>query len=146
MHEKFEVFKDKVKNGIPPMPGAQDLIKLLKKNGIPIGVASSAEPQYIELVLTGLQLKPLFNAITASVEVLHGKPAPDIFLKAAKKLGMEPANCIVIEDARSGTLAAKAAGMKCIGLRYPQNNQDLSAATMIVKTLKEVDLKLLENL
>ncbi|MDD5055855.1 MAG: HAD family phosphatase [Candidatus Peribacteraceae bacterium] len=146
MNEKFEVFKNMVKSGIPPMPGAQDLIKLLKINGIPIGVASSAEPQYIELVLTELRLKHLFNAITASAEVMHGKPAPDIFLKAASKLGVDPQHCIVIEDARSGTLAAKAAGMKCIGLQYPGNNQDLSAATKIVVSLKEIDQSMLENL
>lgn len=145
MDEKFEVFKVMVTDGVPEMPGVEELIALLKGSHIPIGVASSAEPQYIELVLTGLKLKPLFNAITASAEVTHGKPAPDIFLLAAKKLGVEARNCIVIEDARSGTLAAKAAGMKCIGLRYPGNKQDLSAATKVVESLQKIDLEMLET-
>lgn len=146
MQEKFEVFKNMVQDGIPEMSGVHKLINLLKENHIPIGVASSAEPRYIELILTGLHLKPLFDAITSTVEVLHGKPAPDIFLKAAEKLGTKPENCIVIEDARSGTLAAKAAGMRCIGLQYPGNNQDLSAATKIVGSVNEIDLRLLKDL
>ncbi len=144
--EKFEVFKSMVSEGIAEMPGVRTLINQLKDHNIPIAVASSAEPQYIEFVLTSLALKPLFNAITAAAEVKHGKPSPDIFLLAAKKLGVDPAHCIVIEDARSGTLAAKAAGMKCIGLQYPGNQQDLSAATRIVESLEEVDVEMLKRI
>lgn len=144
--EKFAAFNAMVRDGIPEMPGVQNLIKALKKENIRIAVASGAGPQYIELILSGLKLKTLFDAITASTEVTHGKPSPDIFLLAAKKLSIEPKHCIVIEDARSGTLAAKAAGMKCIGVRYPGNQQDLSAATKIVESLEEVDMEMLKRI
>jgi len=80
-------------------------------------------------------------------EVLKGKPNPEIFLKAAKKLGVKPNNCLVIEDAFAGVQAAKAAGMKCIGLRNPNfSKQDLSAADLVVESFSELGLDAIKDL
>lgn len=80
-----------------------------------------------------------FNCIVSGEEVDRGKPAPDVYLKAAELLGSEPASCMVLEDARHGIAAAKAAGMQCIGFVNPNSgNQDLSAADYVVRSIAEV--------
>ena len=80
-------------------------------------------------------------------EVKKGKPDPEIFLTTANKLNVPPSKCIVIEDAANGVLAAKSAGMKCIGLQNPgSGNQDLSKADLVINNFNELDLDSLEKL
>jgi beta-phosphoglucomutase family hydrolase len=104
------------KGNVKPIPGVENLVRSLKKRGMKLAVASASVPEFIRLVLSELGLEECFDAVTSSVEVEKGKPAPDIFLLAAKKLGVPPKECVVIEDGRNGMVAAKKAGMKCIGL------------------------------
>ena len=99
---------------------------------------------FIHFVLQTLEIKALFSAITSTDEVKHGKPAPDIYLLTAKKLGIDPAECIAIEDATAGVHAAKKAGMKCIGYRGdPKSTQNLSKADLIIEDFRHIDLKTL---
>lgn len=129
-----EVRKELIeKEGMKAMPGSIDLIKRIKKEGIPIAVASSSNVADIESDLQALGISGIFDAVISGEHCQKGKPDPEIFLKAAKALGIEPKNCIVIEDSTSGVEAAKAAGMKCIGYANPDAiKQDIHLADEIV--------------
>jgi len=122
-----------------PIDGIRELLADLKASGIPVGIASSSPPVFIKAVLDKFGLLDAFNCIVSGEEVERGKPAPDVYLKAAELLGVEPASCMVLEDARHGIAAAKAAGMQCIGFVNPNSgNQDLSAADYVVRSIAEV--------
>jgi len=122
-----------------PIDGIRELLADLKASGIPVGIASSSPPVFIQAVLDKFGLLDAFNCIVSGEEVDRGKPAPDVYLKAAELLGVEPASCMVLEDARHGIAAAKAAGMQCIGFVNPNSgNQDLSAADYVVRSIAEV--------
>lgn len=96
-----------------PMAGVPDVLERLRAKGYRMALASSAEPRVIEANLTALSLRALFEAVVSGTQVARGKPAPDVFLATAERLGVPPPGCLVIEDSRNGLLAAKAAGMAC---------------------------------
>lgn len=107
---------------VTPMPGAKELINELKKHNIKLAVASSSPRKFVELVLSSLGIKDKFDVIISSEDVDDkSKPDPSIFLKTAKILNVAPDDCVVIEDSLNGMLAAKRAGMKCIGLIKSNN-------------------------
>jgi HAD superfamily hydrolase (TIGR01509 family) len=129
-----------------PMPGLFELISSLKRQGYKLVLASSAKMAKIEVVLRKLDLKKAFEAIVSCEdEIKNGKPAPDIFLKAAEKIGVVPKRCLVLEDAKNGVEAAKAAGMRCIGVHNKFTfqilgaRQDLSKADLQVNGLDEIN-------
>lgn len=118
---------------LPPLPGVADLLAALRARGLPLGIASSSPRANVELVLRRSDLAPFFKALTTGEDVARGKPAPDIFLLGAQRLGVAPAATLVIEDSRNGTLGARAAGMTVVGLRNPHSGeQDLAAADLVV--------------
>ncbi|GAB6931091.1 HAD family hydrolase [Paenibacillus sp. JCM 10914] len=122
-----------------PIEGIRELLDRLKAHDIPAAIASSSPPVFIKAVLNKFDLLDRFEFVVSGEEVEHGKPAPDVYLKAAELLGVAPAHCMVLEDARHGVAAAKAAGMECIGYVNPNSgNQDLSQADFIVKSISEV--------
>jgi beta-phosphoglucomutase family hydrolase len=122
-----------------PMPGVEQLIKKLKKRGIPLALASSSYPDVIEIILQKTGLKKYFDAVVSSQEVGASKPEPDIFLFTAKKLGVPPEKCIVIEDSTNGIKAAKAAGMFCIAFAGPGSElQDQTRADLIIGDFEEL--------
>ncbi|MFJ5997750.1 HAD family hydrolase [Streptomyces sp. NPDC092370] len=90
------------------------LVELLAADGVPMAVASGSSPEAISAVLAGTGL----DAHLSADEVAHGKPAPDVFLEAARRLGAPPSDCVVLEDAAPGAAAAHAAGMRCIAIPY----------------------------
>jgi len=96
-----------------PMPGVPDVPARLRAAGYPMAVASSSLPAVVEARLVALGVRPLFGAVVSSFEVSRGKPAPDVFLEAARRLGARPEACLVIEDSLPGLRAAKAAAMRC---------------------------------
>ncbi len=142
--EKWKLMKRLSKEKIKPIPHALSLIGLLKKNGYKLAVASGSPMRYIEFVLQQLGLKNTFDTIASSEEVLHGKPATDIFLLTAKRLGIKPENIVVIEDGRSGMMGAKHAHMKCIGL--VKNKKDSYEADILVTSLKQITIKTIDVL
>lgn len=138
MKNKIEALE---KAELAPIDGIQELIAELKKRHIPIAIASSSPRVFIQAVLRKFGLTHAFGAIVSGEEVERGKPAPDVYLAAAKELGVDPAQCVVLEDARHGVIAAKAAGMTCIGFVNPNSgNQDLSQADRIVHTVRKINL------
>lgn len=122
--------------------GALDLIKKLKENNFKLAIASSSIPEFIDLVLSELRVRDKFDIITSGQEVKFGKPNPDLFLLAAKKLRVLPSECVAIEDAKNGITAAKRAGMKCVWLtnQEPSKKNECSA-DITVKSLKELQVK-----
>lgn len=133
-------FIELVKKGLQLMPGAEGLIRLIRKRGLRRALASSGTREYLEVGLKKLGLADFFEAIASGDEVSKGKPAPDIFLAAAKKLKTLPAKCVVIEDSEAGIKAARNAGMRVIGVKNPfaEVKQDISTAGVIVNSLADI--------
>ncbi|MGL4606910.1 MAG: HAD family hydrolase [Eubacteriaceae bacterium] len=96
-----------------PMPGALELMKALKEKGIKLALASSSDKRAINLICETLGYNAYLDVKVSGVEVKHGKPAPDVFLKAAELLKVNPENCMVIEDSPNGIEAGINAGMRC---------------------------------
>ncbi|MEU0389265.1 HAD family hydrolase [Streptomyces chartreusis] len=99
-------------------PEMREFVELLAAEDVPMAVASGSSPEAIEAVLAGTGLDAHLRTVVSADEVAHGKPAPDVFLEAARRLGADPAACVVLEDAAPGAAAAYAAGMRCIALPY----------------------------
>ena len=96
--------------------GAKELIDFLKKNNVKIGLASGTSRKSVEHHLNELKIIDIFDAIVAGNEVENGKPAPDVFLATAQKMGVNPETCFVFEDSENGIKSGVAAGMKAIGI------------------------------
>lgn len=99
-------------------PEMRKFVERLHDDGIPMAVASGSSREAIDAVLAGTGLDALLTTVVSAEEVERGKPAPDVFLEAARRLGAEPADCVVLEDAAPGALAARAAGMQCVAVPY----------------------------
>ncbi len=145
-NKKEENYRQRVRQHIKPLPGAVELMKSLEVHSFSVALASSAPVENIQLVIRGLGIENSFQAIVSGREVKEGKPSPQCFLLAAKKLGVEPKNCIVIEDAVAGVAAAKKAGMHCIAVTNTHPSESLSEADLIVSTLETVSVPDLERL
>lgn len=146
-HARQTYYEFLIKNPIlKPIDGISELIDSLLKANIPIAVASSASLRRINMMFETSGLLNKFKVITCADDVEKGKPHPDIYLKAAEKLGVNPKDCIAIEDATNGVKSAKSAGMKVIAFKDPiHNQQDLSEANLIIKNFSELDLKRLQK-
>ncbi|MFJ5304836.1 HAD family hydrolase [Streptomyces sp. NPDC088350] len=99
-------------------PEMRKFVELLAAEGVPMAVASGSSPEAIEAILTGTGLDASLRTVVSADEVARGKPAPDVFLEAARRLGAAPADCVVLEDAAPGAAAAHAAGMRCVAIPY----------------------------
>jgi beta-phosphoglucomutase len=120
--------------------GLARLLDLLDERGVPIGLATSAPRINVEPMLRVLAVDSRFAAVTLGDEVPNGKPAPDIFLESARRLGVPTEQCLVFEDAYSGVAAAKAAGMQCVALATTHTPEELCANTtadLVVRDYEE---------
>lgn len=130
--------------GYPEVKGVVDFVKSLSSK-YKLAVASSSALPNIERNVCNLGIEDEFDVLVTGLSVAHSKPAPDIFLKAAAELGVEPCECIVIEDSCNGVRAAKAAGMASIGfLNNGFGEQDLSAADYLFEAFENIDAGFLE--
>ncbi len=132
---KDEAYARYAPSRVRPFPGAIALARALAVRGVPLAIASGSSPDIIELMLQSDSLKELFSIRVSSVEVPHGKPAPDVFLEAARRLAVRPELCLVLEDSCFGVAAAKAAGMTCVALPAPgsEDNEGFRIADLVVK-------------
>jgi len=144
--DKEEIFRQSVKHNLKPFPGVIDLLKILKENGIASAIASSAPMENIRLILGGLGIQGYFEAFVYGREVTEGKPSPQGYLLAAQKLGVEPQNCIVIEDAVAGVAGARRAGMHCIAVTNTHAAESLAEADLVVDSLEKIGLRDLNRL
>ncbi len=99
-------------------PEMRKFVELLATEAVPMAVASGSSSEAITAILAGTGLDGQLRTVVSADEVAHGKPAPDVFLEAAARLGADPADCVVVEDAAPGAAAAHAAGMRCIAVPY----------------------------
>ncbi|WP_399882092.1 HAD family hydrolase [Streptomyces sp. BBFR51] len=99
-------------------PEMRKFVELLAGEGVPMAVASGSSPEAIGTILARTGLDAQLRTVVSADEVAMGKPAPDVFLEAARRLGADPADCVVLEDAAPGAAAAHAAGMRCIAIPY----------------------------
>jgi HAD superfamily hydrolase (TIGR01509 family) len=129
-----------------PLPGVTELIKALAEGGFKQALGSSAPIENIRLIIKSLGIADAFQAIVSGEEVTEGKPGPQGFLLAARKLVIEPRDCVVIEDAVAGVTAAKRAGMRCVAVTNTHPWGSLAEADLIVDTLEVVTPSVLEGL
>jgi HAD superfamily hydrolase (TIGR01509 family) len=143
--KKHRIMYDILKGEVLPIPGFLDLFESLKRNKVPVALASGSQRKFIDFILSKLKIK--FDVVVSYEDVLSSKPDPAIFLAASQKLKVEPSCCVVIEDASYGVAAAKKAGMKCVGLvNKNSGKQDLSEADLIINSLNELDFNKIQEL
>ena len=126
--EKEALYRKLYAPSLEPLPGLLPLLEALQARGVLLAVASAAPLPNRDLVLDGLQLRARFAATVGAEHVRRGKPAPDIFLEAARQLALAPADCIAFEDAPKGVEAAVAAGMRCAAVTTTASAADLRLA------------------
>ena len=143
---KSERYLELLTASLRPMDGALTLLHRLHGEKT-LALASSSYRDAVDAVLQGLDIAHYFKAVISGLDVARVKPAPDIFLAAARAVGVEPRACVVVEDAEKGVLAAHAAGMACIAVpnEYTRTH-DFSKATRICVSLNEITLQLIEEL
>lgn len=144
VNKKWEILMQLPKEKIKAVPFAIELITLLKNNRFALAVGSGAKKGFIQKVLQALQIVNLFDLVVSSDEVKYGKPNPDVFLLAAKKLNIVPENILVIEDGINGMIAAQRANMKCVGLVSKKDSS--YPATLLITSLKQFQIKALATL
>lgn len=144
--EKAEYQIAHLNGNVQPMPGLIELLDWVDQSGLKKAVASSGLRRYIDAVLATTHVQDRFDVIISADDVINGKPAPDVFLAAARALNVPPENCLVLEDAPFGVQAAKAAGMMCFAVPNAHSHAlDLSLADRVVASLSEVKSILMSN-
>lgn len=120
-------------------PGAREALLALRASGLRLALASSSPPEIIRATLTGLALDGPFELVVSGHDVARGKPAPDIFLEALRRLGLPGEACLVVEDSFNGVSAAAAAGIPCVAVPCPSTiGQDFSLAAARLSSLLEL--------
>jgi len=128
--------------GATPIEGILDLINEAARSELKTAIASSSTPDFIDFVVDDLKIRAKFDVLVSGALLAESKPNPEIYLLTAKKLGVNPKDCVVLEDTNNGARAAKAAGMYCIGFRSPHSGvQDFSMVDEIVDSIADIDLR-----
>lgn len=143
---KTNLYFRQIKGRMQMLPGVRALIKNLHDNNVKEAIASGATRIEVDTILDEFRISNYFGATVASEDVSVGKPDPEPFLTAASRLGVNPENCIVIEDGEFGVRAAKNGGMKVIAVTNTQAVEKLAAADIIVDSLEKVDVEVVRNL
>jgi HAD superfamily hydrolase (TIGR01509 family) len=123
------------------MPGVERVVRELHALGVTLAITTSAAGDVVDLLLRRFEIRDLFALIVDGTEVKTGKPDPEGYLLTARKLGVDPRDCVVFEDSHVGVQAAKAAGMVCVAVRNPRarTRQDLSVADQVLESFEEVN-------
>jgi HAD superfamily hydrolase (TIGR01509 family) len=152
IERKAIYYQDMIRDHVSIFPGVKNLVPSLAES-LPLAVASGALRPEIETILKTAGLLHHFNAIVSAEDVAQGKPEPEIFLKALTALNkhegahsIEAASCVVIEDSKEGIRGARRAGMKCLAVTNSHPAELLSEANLVVKSLEEVTLPVLQKL
>lgn len=138
----YEIYLELAPIRLRSFPGAVDLVRLCRQHGFHTALASSADPIKIHANLNQIGLPAHeWAAVVSGEDVVHKKPAPDLFLAAARKLDLAPQECVVVEDALNGIQAARAAGMRCIAVAHTFAASQLHNANCVRASIAEVTLK-----
>jgi HAD superfamily hydrolase (TIGR01509 family) len=129
-----------------PLPGVAELLGRLRKRDIPVGLASASLRNWVDTTLRGLGLNGAFAVTVTASEVEHSKPAPDLYVTAAKRLGVAPGDCLAFEDTPSGIASAQGAGMFAVQVRASSTAlPPLPEADMVIEEYAQFDFSLLEG-
>jgi HAD superfamily hydrolase (TIGR01509 family) len=126
---------------LPLIPGAVEAVHALHASGLPLAVASSSNRPLIDAVLDTAGIADAFTATVSSEEVARGKPSPDVYLEAARRLGIEATECVAVEDSANGIRAAHAAGMRVVAYPnrvYAPAPEALALATVVIDALDDL--------
>ena len=132
---------------LPLVPGAHDVVERLAARW-PLALASSSNRELIDLVLEAAHLAHYFGATVSSEEVAHGKPAPDVYLEAARRLEIQPSRCAAIEDSHNGILSGAAAGMRVIAIpnrEFAPGREARAKAARVLESLDELTPEVIEG-
>ena len=135
-----------MEKGLVALPGVAEFLQRLKAAGIPSCVGSSTHRANIDTIMGVLGFEGLFRGNVTAEDVSQGKPDPEVFLKAATKTGCSPQHCIVFEDAMAGIEAARAGGMKVVGVSTTHPANELTMTDRVVHRLDELEIDDLRNL
>jgi HAD superfamily hydrolase (TIGR01509 family) len=138
---------ERYEHELPLLPGAVEAVQRLAASW-PLGLASSSNRPLIDRALEASGLAQYFQATVSSEEVARGKPAPDVYLEAARRLGVDPADAVAVEDSHNGIRAAKAAGMGVIAIpnhRFPPGEEALADADVVLDSLAELTEQAVER-
>jgi HAD superfamily hydrolase (TIGR01509 family) len=137
----YEIYLDLVPSQLESFPGAYDLVLACREAGLSVAVASSADKVKVLANLQKINLPPEFwDTLIVAEQVKRQKPAPDIFLSAARNLNVKPSACVVVEDAINGIQAAKAAGMRCVAVATTFPAERLQEADIVHSKISQVQL------
>ncbi len=142
---KEEYFRDGILGRVVGLPGVRDWLQCFDGMGLKQAVGSSAPQENIDVLLKELGLSQWFSALVAGASI-PGKPDPAVFLRAAELLGVQPAECLVIEDAVAGVEAAKRAGMRCLAVCTTNPAEKLQKADRVVADLTHLTMEMLTEL
>ncbi len=146
---KEDIYRAEAQKGIALLPGVRELLNLVTANGGQQAIGSSAPRRNIDLILSMTETTPCFSAIVAMEDTRRGKPDPEVFLLGAAKLGVAPERCIVMEDAPVGIQAARAAGMRAVGVTFvahhPEEKLRAAGADLVVPTLDVINVECLRR-
>jgi HAD superfamily hydrolase (TIGR01509 family) len=136
--ESHEMFFEAAAGRLAPMPGLHDLLEYIDSNNLPKALATSSSRNYVERVIGPFGMLPRFPVILASEDVTLGKPHPEIYLKAADRLGIAPTEMMVLEDSQNGVNAAASAGAIAVAVPHEHTfHHDFSRATLIAESLHD---------
>lgn len=142
----YDRFSEIAKGKVKALPGVYDYIEKCKQKNLKLAVATSAGRYKMNINLEILNLKNgIFDALVSGEDITHNKPHPEIFQKASCKLNLTPDECLVVEDAPSGVLAAKTAGCKCLALQTTFSREELKEADWIAKDLSDIPNELMSK-
>jgi HAD superfamily hydrolase (TIGR01509 family) len=136
--ETREIFVDLLDTRLAPMPGAALLLEQMVQRGLPRGVATSSGPDFAHDVLSRVGLRDRFGFVLTSADVTHGKPHPEIYERAAERLGVAPAEMLVLEDSENGCRAAVAAGAVVVAVPGGHSRRhDFTGAHLVAESLAD---------
>jgi HAD superfamily hydrolase (TIGR01509 family) len=146
-YRKETIYRELVRQrGVQILPGARELLEALRSEKIPCAIGSSTPRQNLEAIFSATGLGEFFEAVACGDDVANGKPAPDVFLLAAQKLALAPADCLVIEDAHAGIEAAHRAGIPVLAVATTNSLSELGAATGALESLDGVTPSMLHEI
>lgn len=138
--DKEQRYRDLVRGRVNVFPGVLALLRAMKHGGYPIALGTSAPRENVDAIMHELGMGDLFDVIVCGEDVNEGKPSPEIYLEAARRLGVSPSHCVVFEDAPLGVEAAVRGGMKCVAVTNSHPAEALQGATRVVGSMEEMDL------
>lgn len=144
-YEKEALFREIYKDDIVAVNGLETFLKEIQKAGYPIAIGTSAPRANVDFTLAKTNFEKYFPVILDESFVDHGKPNPEIYLKVAAALNMDPKNCIVLEDSLSGVTAGKGAGCKVVGVTTTHSREELAETDYIIDNFLDLNPKALVN-